>query len=503
MDNTVSNFWFTWKGRYLKPASTGGYYVYYNYENPSQQAATVSEAHGYGMVLSAYMAGADPLSRTYVDGLYQYYTNHPSDIDSRLMAWQQDKNFNDIGGADSATDGDLDIAYGLLLAHQQWGSTGNYFRAATNLIYGIIHSEVNQSQWTLRLGDWATSGTSHGNSYSTAMRPSDFMLDHLMAFYAATGDGRWTNVYNKTVSVINTLFTNNSPGTGLIPDFIVLSNNVYQPAPANFLEDTTDGEYGYNSCRTPWRFSTDYLLTGNPGPMAEIRRLNGWIKSTSGGDATKVYPGYTLGGVALDTTYTDSSFTAPFGVCAMTDFTNQTWLNSLWTWCVNGGINANDGYFGNTIKLQSMLVMSGNWWRPSFTATDSDGDGIPDAWTQQYFGHPTGLAADSSRAGDDADGDGMSNLAEYAAGTNPTSAASNFRMISAKIVGRDIALAWAAVGGKTYVVQAASSLGGADHFADLGTVGAIPGVGDTVTNYTDVGGATNTHRGYYRVRLGP
>ena len=86
MDNTVSNFWYTWKGRYLRTAGTGGYYVYYNYENPIDEAATVSEAHGYGMVLSAYMAGADPQARTYVDGLFRYYTNHPSGINPRLMS---------------------------------------------------------------------------------------------------------------------------------------------------------------------------------------------------------------------------------------------------------------------------------------------------------------------------------------------------------------------------------------------------------------------------------
>ena len=50
---------------------------------------------------------------------------------------------------------------------------------------------------------------------------------------------------------------------------------------------------------------------------------------------------------------------------------------------------------------------------------DSDGDGIPDSWMLQNFGHPTGLAADHSRAQDDPDGDGMSNLQEYLAGTNP------------------------------------------------------------------------------------
>jgi hypothetical protein len=50
---------------------------------------------------------------------------------------------------------------------------------------------------------------------------------------------------------------------------------------------------------------------------------------------------------------------------------------------------------------------------------DSDSDGIPDWWTQQHFGHPEGRADDLSRAGDDADGDGLTNLEEYVIGTNP------------------------------------------------------------------------------------
>ena len=50
---------------------------------------------------------------------------------------------------------------------------------------------------------------------------------------------------------------------------------------------------------------------------------------------------------------------------------------------------------------------------------DSDGDGIPDWWTQLYFGHPTGLALDYSRAADDPDGDGLTNLEEYRLGTDP------------------------------------------------------------------------------------
>ncbi|HEY4281901.1 MAG TPA: alpha-amylase family glycosyl hydrolase [Chthoniobacterales bacterium] len=50
---------------------------------------------------------------------------------------------------------------------------------------------------------------------------------------------------------------------------------------------------------------------------------------------------------------------------------------------------------------------------------DSDADGIPDWWTQQYFGHAGGQAGDLSRPGDDPDGDGRTNAQEYMFGSNP------------------------------------------------------------------------------------
>ena len=73
---------------------------------------------------------------------------------------------------------------------------------------------------------------------------------------------------------------------------------------------------------------------------------------------------------------------------------------------------------------------------------DTDGDGIPDWWTQLYFGHPTGLESDHSRAEDDPDGDGYSNAQEFLAGTNPTNSGSVFRILSVTQEGDDMRVIW-------------------------------------------------------------
>jgi hypothetical protein len=86
---------------------------------------------------------------------------------------------------------------------------------------------------------------------------------------------------------------------------------------------------------------------------------------------------------------------------------------------------------------------------------DSDADGIPDWWMQQYFGHASGSADDDSRAADDADGDGMSNWEEFLAGTSPTDDASFLWMqiTPTPDVGSDILLSWPAKAGRSYRVQ--------------------------------------------------
>ena len=82
------------------------------------------------------------------------------------------------------------------------------------------------------------------------------------------------------------------------------------------------------------------------------------------------------------------------------------------------------------------------------------GDGIPDAWKIA-----NGFSASANIAALDSDGDGVTNLQEYLAGTNPQSAASKLAITSIATPGAsEFDVAWPGVAGKIYRVSTSSDL---------------------------------------------
>ena len=362
LDNHVRSFYDNWKSLYLKNGcETDQYYVFFDDNN----TVTVSEAMGYGMMIMPLMAGYDPDARKYFDGMFRYYKAHPSSLTPHLMAWKQITGCVNADGDDSASDGDIDIAFGLLLAHEQWGSTGavNYLYFAKMIIEDIMGSsanrgDINQDTHTVKPGDWAESG-----EYMTGTRTSDFITDHFKAFSCVANDSlSWANVVDKCYELIEVIQQNYSANTGLLPDFIVDTDSDPKPASADYLEGNLDGHYSYNACRDPWRLTTDYLISGDVRALNAVKKINNWIFEKTGGNTSKIYAGYYLNGNKA-ANWKDVSFTAPFTVGAMLDPTKQNWLDNLYSEILSADIS-DGGYFGNTLKLLSLITVTGNYWTP-------------------------------------------------------------------------------------------------------------------------------------------
>ncbi|MGA9776773.1 MAG: S8 family serine peptidase [Verrucomicrobiia bacterium] len=84
---------------------------------------------------------------------------------------------------------------------------------------------------------------------------------------------------------------------------------------------------------------------------------------------------------------------------------------------------------------------------------DTDGNGLPDWWELLYFGHLTGTDPNA-----DPDHDGMNNLAEWIAGTNPTNAASVLRASVVSNSPSGVVVSWSSVAGKTYWLARSTNL---------------------------------------------
>lgn len=360
MDGEVLRFYRQWKNGYIHASpGTDQAYVFFGEANAKMQS--VSEGQGYGMLITALMAGADPDAQRTFDSLFRYVLAHPSKPDSPLMAWSQLFD-NQNKDQTSATDGDMDIAYSLLLANSQWGSSGkyNYLEAAKNTIHSIMQFEINRKSYSILLSD----AVEYDSEDYFDTRSSDFMPLHFKSFQEATSGTDWKKVVDNNYRLFFLMQDNFSKDAGLIPDFITHINNNPRPAKPKYLESRYDGFYNYNACRVPWRIATDYLLTGDRRSFEMVSKINRWIRQTTSDNPDNISAGYSLAGDDIHSrNYEALSFIGPFAVSAMVDPANQRWLNAIWDYLVQFKLKDFD-YYDNSIKMICMLVVSGNYWAP-------------------------------------------------------------------------------------------------------------------------------------------
>ena len=158
---------------------------------------------------------------------------------------------------------------------------------------------------------------------------------------------------------------------------------------------------------------------------------------------------------------------------------NAGWINFGWAAPSDGGrprINLQTGKFTGFAWGQNL-----GWIRldglitSSLPVTDTDADGLSDAWERQHFASLT-----KANAATDSDGDGDTDAAEFLAGTNPASALSRFEILHFTISpsGLQESFTFTSNPGRFYEILAGSDL---QTWSTAGTVAGAPGTTTTVT----------------------
>jgi len=121
--------------------------------------------------------------------------------------------------------------------------------------------------------------------------------------------------------------------------------------------------------------------------------------------------------------------------------------------------------------------------------TDSNANGLPDAWERIYFG-TIGVNPNA-----DADADGVTNKREYLAGTNPTNSADRFRILSFTFANEtNVTLSWSSSLTRFYSLQKTTNVGSASAWSDSGLGAITPGGLTTTRSFTDTKAVVRSYR---------
>jgi endo-1,4-beta-D-glucanase Y len=311
---------------------------------PENANDTVSEGIAYGMLIGVYMN-----DRPMFDTLWAYAKAH---FDSHgLMNWNIGSTGSTIGQG-SATDGDEDMAWALMMAGVQWASA-TYTNDARTLI-------GNLKSFALE-GNVLKPGDNFGGASQT--NPSYFAPSYYRAFAKLTGDATWMSVLDQSYTILAAA----SGANGLVPNW---SNS----SGAGVTGPVSDGSgpfFGYDACRTPFRIALDYCETGEPRAKAYLDKIVGFYVAQAPTAINMLKDGYTTTGGNPSTTLGDYSagmaFYGPGGVGAMSgghdDFVRRT-HSALVNQTTGSAMNVSGvfTYYNASWGVLSLLAMSGNFW---------------------------------------------------------------------------------------------------------------------------------------------
>jgi len=349
-DNAARTAYQAFKDATVTADGAGGFLRVKKPDSGTVIGSTVSEGIGYGMILAAYFA-----DQPVFDGLWRYEQSHLNA--NGLMDWEiGPDNAVTAGGTGAASDGDIDMAWALIMADRQWGGKGTldktYLEHAKELINAIWEHEVDHSR-----GEMLMAGDQWGSVDVT--NPSYFAPAYFRVFGKVTGQ---VENWNKAIATNYTILekslnaTNGNASNGLVPAWCDSSGKpvvAYAGAPLHFQNDST---------RVPFRVGQDYCYFGEPRAKAYLEKITSFY---SGVGATNIVDGYELNGMPRPEKATAgglqaASFVGPAAVGAMSIAAQRPFLDQAYARVATQTLTAGTIYYQKSWTALSLLMLTGN-----------------------------------------------------------------------------------------------------------------------------------------------
>ena len=227
----------------------------------------VSEGLGYGLLLSVYND-----DRATFDGLWKFVERNLRNYEGGeggLLPWRYDSNSQVTSGG-NATDGDLDIAFALVVADKKgWGYGAEAKTYIANVLrYSVGDGSNGVPNNMLKRGYWQ-------QDPQAAINTSYVAPGYFKVFADYTGEERWLEVRDYNYDILRKGLEKHT----LLPhDTDVEGNKI------GYHE-----EYDVDAARGPWRLATDYAWYGDDRAKALLDKYNSFFESVGLGNLCSNY----------------------------------------------------------------------------------------------------------------------------------------------------------------------------------------------------------------------
>lgn len=332
-ESTLNQSWKYYKNKYIQ-------YDGRVIDNSTMNSQTTSEGQSYAMMRSVILGDKTTFEKT-----SKWSINNLQRSD-KLFSWDWGKNtdgsygiLSEVGGTNSATDADEDIAASFIAAYYKWNQLA-YLNTAKSIVHSIYSNDsttLNNKRYIVG-GNWAND-SSQDAKIVIFTDPSYLKISDYRLFYKIDPSDNWGQIINTSYQILNTCTFNNFNKLNIPPDWCIINKS-------NFTVITdysnTPPQYSYDAFRVMYNIALDYKQYKDTRDIKYLTYSSSYLNAQYKNKTSQETYNVTNGSF----TYT-GSLAIPVGMISNFYYTNIKAAKDLYNNKLLPYFNKNTGQFGN------------------------------------------------------------------------------------------------------------------------------------------------------------